>query len=63
MFVIFKLNKYAKEPKFLKILLYEGESVDRSQMDINKTCDTRTWEKHLFLEVSSTSIDTPVPSL
>jgi hypothetical protein len=28
-----------------------------------KTYDIRTWEKHLFLDVSSTNIDTHVPSL
>jgi hypothetical protein len=45
-------------------LLYEGESVNRSQMDIKrKICDIRTWKKHLFLDVSSTNIDTHVPSL
>jgi hypothetical protein len=35
-----------------------------SQMDIKrKTCDIRTWKKHLFLGISSTNIDTLVPSL
>jgi hypothetical protein len=44
--------------------LYEGESVNRSQMDIKrKTCDIRTWGKRLFLNISSTNIDTCVPSL
>jgi hypothetical protein len=43
---------------------YEGQSVHRSQMDIKrKTCDTRTWKKHLFLDISSTNIATLVPSL
>jgi hypothetical protein len=28
-----------------------------------KTCDTQTWIKHLFLDTSSTNIDTLVPSL
>jgi hypothetical protein len=43
---------------------YEGESVNRSQMDIKlKTCDIQTWKKHLFLDISSTNIDTLVPSL
>jgi hypothetical protein len=33
-------------------------------MDIKlKTCDIRTWEKHLFLDISSPNIDTLVPSL
>jgi hypothetical protein len=33
-------------------------------MDIKrKTCDIRTWRKHLFLDISSTNIDTLVPSL
>jgi hypothetical protein len=35
-----------------------------SQMDIKrKTCDIRTWKKHLFLDISSTNTDTLVPSL
>jgi hypothetical protein len=37
--------------------LYEGESVNRPQMDI------RTWKKHLFFGISSTNTDTLVPSL
>jgi hypothetical protein len=33
-------------------------------MDIKrKTYDTRTWKKRLFLDISSTNIDTLVPSL
>jgi hypothetical protein len=33
-------------------------------MDIKrKTCDIETWGKHLFLGISSTNIDTLVPSL
>jgi hypothetical protein len=45
-------------------LIYEEESVNRSQMDIKrKICDIRTWKKHLFFEISSTNIDTLVPSL
>jgi hypothetical protein len=33
-------------------------------MDIKpKTCDIRTYKKHLFLDISSTNIDTFVPSL
>jgi hypothetical protein len=43
--------------------IYEGESVNRSQMDIKrKTYDIRKW-KELFLDISSTNIDTLVPSL
>jgi hypothetical protein len=35
-----------------------------SQMDTkHKTCDIRNWEKHLFIGISSTNIDTLVPSL
>jgi hypothetical protein len=31
--------------------IYEGESVDRSRIDIErKTCDIRTWRKHLFFD-------------
>jgi hypothetical protein len=45
-------------------LNYEGESINRSQMDIKcKTCDISTWEKHLFLDISSTNVATVVPSL
>jgi hypothetical protein len=29
----------------------------------HKTCDIRNWEKHLILDISSTNIDTLVPSL
>jgi hypothetical protein len=44
--------------------LYEGESANRPQMDIKrKICDIRSWEKHLFLDISSINIDTLVPSL
>jgi hypothetical protein len=40
------------------------ESVNRSQVDIKrKTCDIRTWTKYSFLDISSTLIDTLVPSL
>jgi hypothetical protein len=42
----------------------EGESVNRSQMDTGrKTCCIRTWEKYLFLDISSTYIDTLIQSL
>jgi hypothetical protein len=40
------------------------EPENRSQMDIKrKTYDIRTWEKHLFLDICYTNIDTLVPSL
>jgi hypothetical protein len=43
---------------------YEGESVNRSQMDTKrKICDIQTWKKHVFLDISSTNTDTFVPSL
>jgi hypothetical protein len=43
---------------------YEGESVNRSQIDIKcKTYDIKTWKKRLFLNVSSTNIDKLVPLL
>jgi hypothetical protein len=30
--------------------MYEGESVNRSQLDMKCiTCDIQTWQKHLFL--------------
>jgi hypothetical protein len=42
---------------------YEGESINRSQIDIKrKTYDGRTWKK-LFLVISSTNIDTLNSSL
>jgi hypothetical protein len=42
----------------------ERESVNRSQIDIKrKTCDIRTWKRHLLLDISSTNIDTLFPSL
>jgi hypothetical protein len=41
---------------------YEGEPVKRSQMDI-KHVIFETGKKHLFLDISSTNIDTLVPSL
>jgi hypothetical protein len=43
---------------------YEGESVNGSQIDSeHKACDIRTWRKHLFLNVTSTNIDTLVQLL
>jgi hypothetical protein len=39
-------------------------SINRSQMDVkSKTCDIRTWNKHLFIDISSTDIDILVPTL
>jgi hypothetical protein len=33
-------------------------------MDVKrKTCDVRTWKKHLFLDISTADINTLVPSL
>jgi hypothetical protein len=44
--------------------IYEGESVNKPQMDIKrKTCDIWTWKKHSFLDIPSTSIDTHDTSL
>jgi hypothetical protein len=43
---------------------YEGEPANWTQLDIKrKTCDIRTWKKYLFLDISSTNIDTFAPSL
>jgi hypothetical protein len=43
--------------------MYEGESVNGSQMAIKRrTSEIRTWKKHLFLDISSTNTDTLVPS-
>jgi hypothetical protein len=40
-------------------MMYEGKSGNWSQMDMKrKTCDIRTWKKHLFLDISSANIDT-----
>jgi hypothetical protein len=50
--------------KLYLIVNYEEEPISGSQLDIKrKTCVIRTWEKHLFLYISFTNIDTPVPSL
>jgi hypothetical protein len=47
-----------------RVALYEGGSVNWSEMDIRrKTCYIRTWEKHLFLDISPTDIVRLVPSL
>jgi hypothetical protein len=49
---------------YMHMHVYQGESVNMSQMDIKcKTCDIRIWKKHLFLKISFTNIDTLVPSL
>jgi hypothetical protein len=51
-------NRHAKKRQ------YKVESVNRSQMDLkHKTCDIRAWKKHLFLDISSTNINTLIPSL
>jgi hypothetical protein len=56
-------SDYGSRDSFRNVV-YEGESVNRPQMDIkHKTHDIRNWKKHLFLEISSTNIDTIVPSL
>jgi hypothetical protein len=48
----------------LQQFLYEGELVTRTQMNIKRqTCDIQDWEKHLFLNISCTNTDTPVPLL
>jgi hypothetical protein len=59
------LQYLRKEGKAVPVLNYEGESVNRSQVDTErKTCDIRTWKKkHMFIDISSTNIDTLVPSL
>jgi hypothetical protein len=45
-------------------LLHDGESVNSSQTDIErKKHYIRTWKKHSFLDISSSNIDTVVPSL
>jgi hypothetical protein len=42
---------------------YEGQSANRLQMGIKrKTCDFRNFKNRLFLDISSTNIDTFVPS-
>jgi hypothetical protein len=43
---------------------YEEEPVNMSQMDIkHKTCNIRPGKYHLFVDISSTNIDTLVSSL
>jgi hypothetical protein len=38
--------------------------MNKPQIDIKReTCEILTWEKHLFLDIYSTSIDMRVPSL
>jgi hypothetical protein len=50
--------------RLISIYTYEEGLVNRSQMDIKrKTCDIQTWKGHLFLDMSSTKIDTLVLSL
>jgi hypothetical protein len=45
-------------------MIYKGESVNWSQLDVKcKICDIQTWGKNLFLDISSTNIDTLVLSL
>jgi hypothetical protein len=44
--------------------MYEEESVRRPQMVIKlNTCDIRTWRKNLFLDISSTNVNTHFSSL
>jgi hypothetical protein len=51
-------------PLFFKSLAYMRESVNRLEMDmICKRRDIWNWKKHLFLNISSTNIDTLVPLL
>jgi hypothetical protein len=55
-FLVFLLSKHC--------VLRERESANRSQIDIkSKTYDIETRKKHLFLDISSTNMDTLVPSL
>jgi hypothetical protein len=43
---------------------YAEESVNRSQIDVNRnTDDIRTWKKRSFLDITSNNTDTLVPSL
>jgi hypothetical protein len=43
---------------------YEGETVNRSQIELSrKTCDIRNWKRNVFLDISSTNTDILVPSL
>jgi hypothetical protein len=47
---------------FMIVLTFKCEGV--SNMDIKcKTCDIRTQKRHLFFDISSTDIDTLVPTL
>jgi hypothetical protein len=52
------------EVRYLVKQKHDRKSVNGSQMHVKrKICDVRTWNKHLFLDISSTNTDTPVPSL
>jgi hypothetical protein len=52
------------KPSVITSATYEVGSVNRWQMDlIRKACDIRTWNKHLFLNISSNDNDTLVSSL
>jgi hypothetical protein len=44
-------------------ILYKGEQVKRSQMDIKRKTCYLNLEKHLFLDISPTNIAALVPSL
>jgi hypothetical protein len=64
-----KVNSERSSQNFTKLLPpnhaeYKVESVNGTQMDIKrKTRDVWNWEKHLFLDISSTNIDIVVSSL
>jgi hypothetical protein len=56
---------FAIQPTFSVSVKYKGESVNSSQMDVKrKTCDIQNWkEKKIYLNISFTNTDTPVPKL
>jgi hypothetical protein len=50
---------YDRHPEDITLQKYEGEPLNKSQMDIkSKTRDIQTRHKHIFLDISSTNIDT-----
>jgi hypothetical protein len=56
---LYVLLKSASDSRWL---MYEGDSINSSQMDIDcKTCDIGTWVGRLFLDISFTNIGWTCP--
>jgi hypothetical protein len=56
-------NFGTSSPVSKEYFMYEGESVNRSQMDIKHVTFEHGEKKHLFLDISSTNTDTLLPLL